>query len=183
MSRALAPLPAGLALLAFGAGIAAVTLLSLSADDVSYTRTEFTARLALLLAAPALVLYVLRGPPGPWWLSFWTAGLAAYWVHVWWAVVRTYQSDFAAIVAHQSWVAYTNAAVTLLWTLDVAVAWFLLPVRGTAAKALHVVTWAAVAVSFLAASAVFRSGAVVWFGYALGAALVIALATRLFAKE
>jgi hypothetical protein len=175
------PLPLGLALLLLGAGVGAVTLLSIAAEDVSFARTEWTALLAMLLAAPASILYVLDGgPPGRWWRAFWTVGLVAYLLHFWWAVFRSFNGDFSAVIARQGWVAYTNFAVTILWTLDVIVVWLLWSRRDTVAcVALRFVTWAGVTASFLTASALFRSGTIALIGYALATALAIAFLARL----
>jgi len=174
------PLPMGLALLILGAGAAAITFLTLSVDNVSFERTRFTALLAMVLAAPALVLYVLRaGPPNPWWRAFWTAALVAYLIHFWWAVFRVYDSNFAAIVARQGFVAYTNFAVTILWTLDVIAAWIAARARASwAMHILHFVTWAGVTASFLAASVVFRADTISVAGYVLAAGLLVAILVR-----
>ena len=54
-------------LLLLGTGEAAITFLSLSQNDVTYARTEWSALLSMLLAAPASVLYVLhRGAQSSW---------------------------------------------------------------------------------------------------------------------
>jgi len=52
-------LPYGLAILGLGVGILLITLFSLPQVSVSYSRTEWTARLALLLSLPAAVAYGL----------------------------------------------------------------------------------------------------------------------------
>lgn len=179
--RAFDVLPYGLALLALGIAAVAVTFLSLSEADVTYARSQSTALAAMLLATPALVLYVLPGGGrSDWWRAFWTIGLVAYLAHFWWAVFRTYQGDFGAIVERQGSVAYSNFAVTALWTLDVLLAWLLPPPRGAFAIALRFATWLLVAVSFLAAAAFFRSGLIQQLGYALAIALIVAIAVRVF---
>ena len=178
--RAGDPLPLGLLLLALGTGVAAITLLSLSADDVSYARTQWTALLAMVLAAPAIVLYLLDPAlHWAWWRAFWTAGWLAFLMHAWWAIFRTYGGDFPAIFDRQGWVAYSNFLVVVLWTIDVAGAW-LTAEPGLAARFLRFVTWALVTASFVLASAFFRSGGVAYLGDALIAALVLAVAARLY---
>lgn len=173
------PLPLGLALLLLGAGMAGITFLSIAEGDVSYARTQWTAALALILAAPAIALYVLEGgPPGRWWRAFWTVALAAYLAHFWWAVFRAYGGDVGAIVARQGWVAYTNFAVTIVWTLDVVLAWIMPASAGAARIALRFVAWAGVTISFLVASAFFRSGTIAMLGYVLGAIVIAALLLR-----
>jgi hypothetical protein len=171
-------LPFGLALLALGIGVAAVTLLSISADDVSYARTQGTARLAMVLAAPAIVLAVLGAAGGPWWRSFWTAGFLAYLLHFWWSIIRTFHGDLGAVVERQDWVAYSNFAATAIWGLDVLLAW--LPVRtGRPGAWLRVLAWLLVTASFIVASAVFRSGFVAAMGYGLAALVAAAVIVRL----
>jgi len=173
-------LPYGLGLLALGAGLATVTFGSLAEPDVSYTRSEWTALSAMLIATPALVVNVLsRRGPDDWWRAFWTAGLLAFLAHFWWAVIRTYQGDFGAIFARQGWVAGTNLLVTLLWTLDVVRAWTPRRLPRAVDVGFRWLTWTLVAVSFVAAAAVFRTGTVQQIGYALGAALVLAIVVRL----
>jgi hypothetical protein len=173
------PLSFGVALLALALGVAAITFASIGSDDVSYARTQWTARLALVLASPAIVLYVLEEPPlGPWWRCFWSAGWLAYLLHAWWAVFRAYGGDVGAIADRQGWVAYTNALVTMLWTLDVLIAWGAIPLGATVAIVIRFVTWALVTASFIVAAAVFRSGVTAELGYALAAALAVSIAMR-----
>jgi hypothetical protein len=174
------PLPLGVALLLLGAGAALLTFMSLSADNVGFERTRWTALLAMVLAAPAILLYVLRrGPPNLWWRAFWTVALIAYLMHFWWAVFVIYDGNVEAIIARQGFVAYTNFAVTILWTLDVVAAW--ITARGRAPLALtilHFVTWAGVTASFLAASIVFRSDAISVVGYVLAVGVFAAILAR-----
>jgi hypothetical protein len=172
------PFPYGLALLGLGTGTLLLTVLSLAEDNVTYARTEWTALLAMLLAAPASVLFALGAPRSDAaWRAFWTAGLLAYLMHTWWAVARTYHGDLGAIIDRQGWVAFANAAVTLLWIADVAMAWW----RGAperVATVLRWITWAAVTASFVVASAVFKSGVVAALGDLYAAAVLVALAFR-----
>jgi hypothetical protein len=150
------PLPLGLALGLLGVGALAMTLVSLGADNVTYARAEWTARLSLVLAAPAIVLYALPGRLGPWWRAFWTAGMLAYLLHFWWAVFGVFQGDVGVIYERQGFVAVTNALLTVLWIADVVVAWVRPWSPALWAVILRTVTWALVAVSFFLAAAVFR---------------------------
>jgi len=174
------PLPLGTALGLFGVGVFAMSLVSLGADNVGYARAEWTARLALVLAAPAIVLYVARPAPlGDWWRAYWTAGLLAYLLHFWWAVVVVYQVDLDAIIARQGWVAATNALVTILWIIDVVAAWLPWPQTGLWLLILRFVNWALVTVSFIAASAIFRDDTLPRaLGIGLGVAVLAALLLR-----
>lgn len=178
MSDRFDPLPPGVALLLFGLATAYLTFGTLGADDVTYARTAWSARLALMIAAPAIVLYVLEtGAPSVWWRAFWSAGMAVYLLHVWWAIARTFGGDFGAVVERQGWVAGTNALATFLWVADVLAAW-LIRSPGLAVRTLHFLAWLVVGVSFIVASAVFRTGLSAAFGYVLLTALGAALVAR-----
>lgn len=171
------PLPYGVALLGLGAGMAYVTFGAIAADDVSYERTQATAWVSMLLATPAIVLFALgRSGYGDWRRAFWTAGLAAYCFHLWWAIFRTYRGDFSAIVDRQGWVAFTNFAVIFVWGLDVARDWTRTERRG--AKVLQWVAWLWVTLSYLGATALFRSGAAAVPGYVLGGLVICAFVLR-----
>jgi hypothetical protein len=101
-------------------------------------------------------------------------------MHFWWAVFHAFNGDFSAILVRQGIIAYTNFAITFLWTLDVVLAWaFSGQSNATARIALRFVTWAGVTTSFLVATAILRSGMIAQIGYALAAALVVALVVRL----
>ena len=175
-SSSIDPLPLGTGLLLLGTGEAAITFLSLSQNDVTYARTEWSALLSMLLAAPASVLYVLhRGAQSSWWRAFWTVGLIAYLLHFWCAVFGTYNGSFDSILSRQGWVAYSNFAVTVLWILNVIAIW--LPdewQKTVKIKILSFMTWALVTTSFVVASALFRTDTGSVIGYAFAAALVIA---------
>jgi hypothetical protein len=175
------PLPVGTALCLLGLAVAGMTFATLGMDYPTYSRTEWTARLAMMLAAPAIVLYALgAGSPGrgAWWRAFWTAGMAAYLLHFWWAVFGAYGGDIGAIVERQGWVAGTNALATILWVADVAAAWLLEPPPGSAVRILHLLTWLIVTISFIVASAVFRTGVSAMFGDLLALLVAGALAIR-----
>ncbi len=178
-ARSFDPLPVGTALCLLGLAVAGMTFATIGI-------TEWTARLAMMLAAPAIVLYVLGADSpgrGAWWRAFWTAGMAAYLLHVWWAVFGAYGGDIGAIVERQGWVAGTNALATILWVADVAAAWLIRPPPGSAVRILHLLAWLIVTISFIVASAVFRSGASAMFGYILAALLAGALAIRWAARH
>jgi hypothetical protein len=180
-ARPLDPLPVGTALCLLGLAVAGMTFATIGMDYPTYARTEWTARLAMMLAAPAIVLYVLdagRPGPWPWWRAFWTAGMTAYLLHVWWAIFGAYGGDIGAIVERQGWVAGTNALATILWVADVAAAWLIKPPPGIAVRILRFLAWFIVAISFIVASAVFRSGVSAMFGYILAVLLAGALAIR-----
>lgn len=167
------------ALLALGAGLLVITLLSLTEPNIGFARTRWTALLAMALAAPVLVGYA--SDPGPhrgWRRAFWTAAALVYLAHFWWAVFRTFNLDFAAIAERQGFVAYTNYAVTLLWSIDAALSWFYRWSALRGIRWLRLVTQLIVGASFIAATAVFRSG----LSQLAGIVLVLAIATALLAR-
>jgi hypothetical protein len=174
------PLPWGLALLGLGGGVAAVTFLSLAADDVTFARTQWFAMLAMLLALPAILLHAWKGNgAGLWWQAFWTAGLLAYLLHFWWSVGIVYGWSVGAVIDRQGIVGYSNFLVTALWIADVAVA-ALRPKLTTVTSILRTVAWLAVTISFVAASAFFRSGTVAMLGYVMLTATLALFAFRVF---
>jgi len=170
-------LPYGVALLSLGAGMLYVTFATLGADDVSYARTEITAWVAMALASPAILLFAAsRLGYGAWRRAFWTAGFAAYCFHLWWAFFRTYRGDFSAVIDRQGWVAFTNFAVIFIWGADVARDW--IQIESRAATALKWVAWLWVTLSFLGATALFRTGAAAMPGYLLGILVIGAFVLR-----
>lgn len=167
------------AVLALGAGLLIITLLSLTEPNVGFARTRWTALLAMLLAAPVLVSHARHpGPHRDWRRAFWTAAALVYLAHFWWATFRTFGGDFAAIAERQGFVAYTNYAVTLLWSVDAALCWSdcLSALRWT--RWLRIFAQLLVGTSFIAATAVFRSG----LSQFAGIVLALAIATALLAQ-
>jgi hypothetical protein len=104
--------------------------------------------------------------------------LAAYLLHLWWAVFRAYGGDFGAIVERQGWVAGTNLLATILWLADVVAAWLPGRLPSLPVRILRLLAWAVVTTSFIVASAVFRSGESAVFGYVLSVAIAGALLAR-----
>jgi F0F1-type ATP synthase assembly protein I len=61
---------------------------------------------------------------------------------------------------------------------DVAAAWLIKPPPGSAVRLLHLLTWLIVTISFIVASAVFRTGVSAMFGDFLALLVAGALAIR-----
>jgi hypothetical protein len=178
------PLPFGLALCTLGLGIFAITFLSLGQDDVSFARTQWTALLSMTLAAPAILLYAGgRAPHSPWWRSFWTVSFLAYVVHFWWGVFRSFNGDFEALIEREGWVAYGIFVVTIVWGLDVITAWIKPSMHSGTVPGLHFLAWFLVTVSFVLATAIFRSGPAAYAGYAFAAAVLCALIGRVAVRR
>jgi hypothetical protein len=86
-------------------------------------RTIFTAWAALLVTTPAFCAFLARRTSG-WWLAFWTAGLIAFAVHFYWAVVVFFGGDWSRVTSS------TRVSAPILdtiffvwWALDVVLAW------------------------------------------------------------
>ena len=167
-------LPYGLAMCILGVGTLVVMALSLAETDVSYARTAATALTAMCLSAVAIVVYAIGRNDDPalarWWRAFWTAGFAAYLLHFWWAVFRTYNGDFGAVLERQQWAGYINLLTTALWAADVIAAWVRFKLQPLILGHLHDFVWLVVTASFVFAAG-GRSEFVQYFGYAL--ALVV----------
>ena len=130
----------------------AITFLSLSQNDVTYARTEWSTLffpccsqlLPLFCTCFTGVPRAVGGEP------FWTVGLVAVlFLHFWCAVFGTYNGSFNSILSRQGWVAYSNFAVTVLWILNVIAIW--LPdewQKTVKIKILSFMTWALVTADF-----------------------------------
>ncbi|HEY4940732.1 MAG TPA: hypothetical protein VII56_04845 [Rhizomicrobium sp.] len=111
----------------FSLGMTFVILGAVIAPDVPHARTQYSIRLALLLAAPALFLFARdfrRRELGALWKSYWTAAFAAYAFHLWYGYEIMFRGDWAAVVASQGEAtALINLAITALWAVDIGCAW------------------------------------------------------------
>ena len=90
-------------------------------------RTFFTIWAALVLAAPALALFLWRRESallGSLWRAFWTASLLAFAVHFYWAVVVMFGNDWSRIL-HTPRVSAPrlDTVFAVWWCVDVALAW------------------------------------------------------------
>ena len=177
-------LPYGLAALGLGLGTLVITFYSLGETDVSYARAQMTAWLAMALATFAILWYAAGTIEEPSsravWRGFWTAGFLAYALHFFWAVYRTYDGEYGAIIEHQgTLIAYANFIATAIWALDVIAVW--LPRKMTESrpiiKWLHFVVWLWVTVTF--AVSAFRTGPIQYVGYVFDGLVILTLALRL----
>jgi hypothetical protein len=144
----------------FALGIAVLVFAAIVSDYEPYTRAIYAVMLSFALAAPALWLFardIFRYPLTPLWRLFWTLGFAAYLVHLYYGYLVLFGGDWDAVVASQgAAVAYLNLAVTILWGLDVALAW--IGARGMIVLVLRTVAHLGVLAAGVVSSAIFRDG-------------------------
>lgn len=178
--------------IAFGLLISISLLSAFPAGDVAMQKAGNTGIASMLLAIPALTLF-FAGPRTAAeftsWRWSWTFSWLAYALHFYYAFFGVFGRPRLSVaealevtVQFQDWVAYTNLAVTIWWTLDVLFAWLF----KNDSRFLHiqrlVLHWF-VAISFIAATLVFRPelmskalGAIMAVACILG--LVVALLRR-----
>jgi hypothetical protein len=111
----------------FAVGIAATVFVSIGEPNVPLARTQFSIWLSIVLAAPALLLFTRdfqRVPMIAIWRLYWTLALLAYLFHLWYGIVVMFRGELLAVTASQGWLtALFNTIVTVLWIIDVALAW------------------------------------------------------------
>jgi hypothetical protein len=92
-------------------------------------RTFFTAWAALLLVTPAICLFPFRNTSSTargYWLAFWTAGLLAFAVHLYWAVIVIFDGDWSRITnTTRVSAAVIDTVFAIWWAVDVVLAWML----------------------------------------------------------
>ncbi|MDX1500851.1 MAG: hypothetical protein R3325_00710 [Thermoanaerobaculia bacterium] len=113
----------------FGILTLAVVLgaIALPNANVTYNRAVGWIWVSIVFAAPALVIWTVgayRRPLSNLWRLSWTFSAVAYLLHFWITQFRIYQGDVGAVFANQGTVvALSNYLVTVVWTLDVVLAW------------------------------------------------------------
>ena len=97
------------------------------AQRLDLHRTFFTAWAALLLVTPALCLFPFRNSSpaaSGYWLAFWTAGLVAFAVHLYWAVIVIFDGDWSRITNTTRVSApVIDTVFAIWWAIDVLLAW------------------------------------------------------------
>jgi hypothetical protein len=192
----------------FSLGLVASMLLAELTQDLRLFRTLYNVRTSMLLAMPALAFFPFRGRSPAvknLWRLFWTWSFLAYAVHVayaWFGVFggqletanlhrEYYHLDpskeptiLDLVIQHQgAAVAYSNLAVSLLWLIDVGLAWTTRGARGFVAF-LHAVTWLYVLGSYVVASIVyFKNTTTYGLGWLMVGVVVLALLIRLFSPR
>jgi hypothetical protein len=149
---------------------------------VDFARAQFLIRSSLLLTAPALFLYVLafrRDPLSNFWRLYWTFGCLTYLAHFYYAFFILFRADFAAVLLAQgAVVAWSNMAVTALWTLDALLSWISRQ-RPAPVFWFRAFTHLLVFVSFFLATVIFKDGLIRFLGLTMALAVLAALLLRL----
>ncbi|NJM33408.1 MAG: hypothetical protein HC850_00510 [Rhodomicrobium sp.] len=119
----------GLTFAPFAILIGAAIIGGTFAGDVLYARAQWTFRAAMLLAVPALALFVFsfgRRPLGTLWRLWWTFAFLATAIHTAFALIGMHGGDLASVPQTMGETgAILVTAVLLIMALDVALAWTL----------------------------------------------------------
>jgi hypothetical protein len=170
-----------LALLGFAVAMAMALLGPLATSDLVYNRTRFTIWATVVLAIPAVVLFILaigRAPPGATWRAWWTAAFGGYLVHLWYGFGVMFAGDLAATFdAQGTLVAGSNFVLALVWLASVACAWSARP-----AAWLHALATLLFLVSAITSTLVFGRPPSPWFGWALAVGIAGAAIGRLWSR-
>jgi hypothetical protein len=191
----------------FGLGLIVSIFLAETTENLALFRTIYSLRTSLLLAVPALALFPFRdrSPTSKnLWRLFWTWSFLAYAVHLAYAWFGVFGSQLETANIHREYyhldpskeptildlviqqqgaaVAYSNLAVTVLWLIDVALAWVTRGARGFVAL-FHSVTWLYVLGSFVMSAIVyFKNPTAYRLGWLMVAVVAISLFMRLFSR-
>ncbi len=166
----------------FGILLGGAIIASLTAPDVLYARTQWTVRVAMLLAAPALALLIFdfgRARLPILWRLWWTFALLAMAVHVVFAFFGMHGGDPMSVPATLG--AFETGlllTVLALWTLDVLIAWAAPGSTAPLVSLIRLLAAAGVVAATLFAT-FNRTGLIYWLGIALIAVLTLALVARL----
>jgi hypothetical protein len=187
----------------FGLGLIVSMFLAETTENLALFRTMYSLRTSLLLAIPALALFPFRDRSPAcknFWRLFWTWSFLAYAVHLAYAWFGVFGSQLETANLHREYyhldpsreptildlviqhqgaaVFYSNLAATILWTIDVVLAWTTRGARGFVAL-LHALTWLYVLGSFVVSSIVFFKNPTT---YRLGWLMVVVVALSLFVR-
>lgn len=117
-----------LAVLALGVATAFTVFWPLATFDPTLKRAHATAWAMCLLATPAFYVYARRYGRAPltnWWRLSWTAGFLVSLLHVWWGLGGLHGWDWRSVFDRQGFIlAAVIFATTVLWGVDVLLAWF-----------------------------------------------------------
>lgn len=169
----------------FAFGLSGALLIAIGAPAVSYARTQHLIWIALVLSTAALALYLHaagRRPLGNYWRLSWSFGLIAYLMHFYYGFWVMFGGGLDAVYAAQGALSATsNLLLTVVWTVDVALAWCVRsPGRLSRSYrgAVHLLVFA----SFFTSAVIFRTGTVQVLG-ALMALVLVAVAFDRWARS
>jgi hypothetical protein len=159
----------------------AAVVAAIAGPSVPVARAQNLVRLSMLLAAPALAIYILRAgrePLSNLWRLYWTFALLAYLGHFHYAFLRVFHADPWLVMTQQTpWLAISNFVITLLWTIDVLLGWAIRR-QSRARFWFRAFVHLDVLASFTVAAVIFRDGTVRMLGIGLLAVCAIALVLR-----
>jgi uncharacterized membrane protein len=169
------------AFIPFAILLAAALAAGESSPDPGFARTVYTIWVAAVLVTPALCAFALPGQSGRQrnvWLLFCSFSFAAYLVHMGYAVLAAYHGSFQELIDGQGvFPAIINVVFTLLWGLDVGLAWF--HHRDTRwLRIERVVSHVVVGLTFFASTVVLKHGFVNVIGIGMTVAILLCLAVR-----
>jgi hypothetical protein len=97
--------------------------------DLNFYRVFYSIAVTIILVIPAFSTFILQRQSGPGksWRNFWTCSLAAFFVHLYWAIFGMMRGDFSKIFHSPDLVSspIPDTILTLWWLADVVLAWTL----------------------------------------------------------
>jgi hypothetical protein len=173
------------AFLAFATLVTIAILAPLTSGALEYSRARTTIWITLALAAPAVAIMVrcFRScPVTPAWRGWWSFGLAAFLLHLWYGFIVVFDADFGAVLTSQGMlVGSSNFVLATVWSCSVAAAW-LLPVTGWT-RWLHALATALFVLSAVVSTVLFGSLASKLVGCLFVLILLAAAAARVFVPQ
>lgn len=161
---------AALTFMPFGILLGGAIIAATFAPDVIYARTQWTFRVAMLLAAPALAVFIFsfgRAPLPKLWRLWWSFAFLAMAVHVAFAFYGMHNADVSTVpLTMGDTGAILVGVVLVIWTLDIVLAWIVPRADSLAVRLIRLL--AAIGVLTATLYATFnRTGVIYWLGIAL----------------
>jgi hypothetical protein len=170
----------------FGLLLAAALLAAEATLDLPQYRMIYSIWVSLVLAIPALCLFILPGASqtrSNFWALLWTFAYCAYLVHFYYAVFLHYHGSFSEMISHQGLkIAGPNLLVTAWWGFDVVLAWTIDSSRSWVRVERTLAHFLVSAIFFVSSVLIFK-GFVNLLGYTMTAAIAICIAIRIFQRR
>lgn len=174
---------AALSFAPFGILLGGAIIASTFAPDALYARTQWTFRVSLLLAGPALAILIYsfgREPLPKLWRLWWTFAFLAMAVHVAFAFFGMHGGDISTVSLTMGQTGAVLVGVVLaLWTLDILFAWIAPRALSLPVRLIRVLATIGVFAAMLYAT-FNRTGVIYWLGIALIVIAAGAFVLRLF---
>jgi hypothetical protein len=149
--------------------------------DPGFSRTVYTIWVAAVLVTPALCAFVLPGGSDRLrnvWFLFWNFSFVAYLVHLGYALFAAYHGSWREFIDGQGvFPAIVNVVFTLLWAIDLGLAWLY---HGDAKwlRIERVVSHGFIGLTFFASTVILKHGFVNLIGISMTGAILVCLAMR-----